>query len=338
MTGIATNPGPQKWRSIAAPDAVDPGSRSPVATLTLNPGVDVSFEVSELLPGEKVHAHRARYDPGGNGINVSRALHRLGYASETCCLVAGESGQFLRRLMTEEVESPHFIEVDGETRVNCTVVEPSPWVQYEVSGIGPKVDNDELSAIADLFLKRADQGIGVLTGSLPPGVPTDFYAGLADRLRHKEGRAVIDASPELLRASLPARPFLIKPNRLELEGLVQRSLPDPPALIRAGRSLLDGGIECICVSLGADGALLLTDGTVYRGTIEPVRVCSTVGAGDSLLAGLVAGLSGGAGPAEALRLGLACGTGTSVQPGTQLFDPETLDQYLSMAKVRQYQV
>ena len=305
-----------------------------MATLTVNPGVDVSFEVTELLAGEKVHARRTRYDPGGNGINVSRALHRLGRTSETCCLVAGESGQFLRRLMNAEVESSHFIEVDGETRVNCTVVEPSPWVQYEVSGIGPEVDTDELAAITDLFLKRTGQGIGVLTGSLPPGVPTDFYARIADRLRLQGARAVVDASPDLLRASLPARPFLIKPNRLELEGLVRRPLTDMKELVQVGQSLLDAGIGNVCISLAADGALLLTDSAVYQGTIEPVEVCSTVGAGDSLLAGLVAALSAGADPADALRLGLACGTGTSVQPGTQLFDPQSLDDYLGMVSVR----
>ncbi len=311
-----------------------PAPDFPVATLTVNPGIDVSFEVAELLAGEKVHARRTRYDPGGNGINVSRALHRLGRATETCCLVAGESGQFLRRLMSAEVESPHFIEVDGETRVNCTVVEPSPWVQYEVSGIGPEVDDDELAAIADLFLKRTVKGIGVLTGSLPPGVPVDFYARIAGRLREQGARAVVDATPELLRAALAARPFLIKPNRLELEGLVGRRLADVNDLVQAGRSLLETGVDTVCISLAADGALLMTGTAVYQGTIEPVEVCSTVGAGDSLLAGLVAALSAGADPAEALRLGLACGTGTSIQPGTQLFDVRSLDDCLGMVSVR----
>ena len=198
-----------------------------IAILALNPSLDVSYEVPQLIPDQKARATHTRYDPGGNDINVGRTLKSLGVRAECFCLVAGEIGLFLQRALEQQLDSLRCVDVPGETRVNCTLIQAQPRVQYEVTAQGPRVPAAALEAVATGFLRAAAQGFGVLTGSLPPGVPDDAYARLARRLLDNGARPVVDAQPAILKAAVASRPFLIKPNRYELETLCGSRLPSP---------------------------------------------------------------------------------------------------------------
>ena len=299
-------------------------SQTPIVTLTLNPCVDVSYDVPQLLADQKAHALAARLDPGGNGVNVARALSRLQAPAWACATVAGEIGMLFERLLRGQVDHPHLVRLDGETRINATLLQQQPRAQFEVSAPGPHIDNATQQRIASEVLALAGSGYAVLTGSAAPGVPTDYYAGLVGALRAQGARAVVDAAGEALVHAVAARPFLIKPNRYELEQLVGRALPAQDDVIAAAQALHARGVEWVCTSLGPQGAVLVGQGGVYVGTSPKVEVVSTVGAGDSLVGGVVAALSRAASPADALRLGLACGAGTATQPGTELFDPAQL--------------
>jgi 6-phosphofructokinase 2 len=292
---------------------------TPVATLTLNPTIDVSYMVPRLIADQKVHASQARYDPGGNGINVSRALHELGCGVDSCFIVAGEIGALLQRLLADGAGSLHPVWVDGETRINCTLLQQDPKSQYEVDGVGPRVTEQALDEISETLLHLSDGGWGILTGSIPPGVHRSVYADLTRRLRQRSARAVVDAQSSLLNAALAEHPFLIKPNRYELQMLTGRPLRTVDDLVAEAQALHQEGIEHVCVSLGADGALLATADGTYRACPPDVEVVSTVGAGDSMVAGLVCGLMEGRDPADVLQLGVACGTATATRPGTQIF-------------------
>ncbi len=292
--------------------------RPAIAILTLNPSLDVSYEVPQLIPDQKARATHTRYDPGGNGINVGRTLKALAVRAETFCVVAGEIGLFLQRAGQRELDSFRCVDIPGETRVNCTLIQAQPRVQYEVTAQGPTVPAAALEAVQSAFLRAAEQGFGVLTGSLPPGVPIDAYASLALRLQDNGARAVVDAQPAILRAALAARPFLIKPNRYELETLCGSRLPTRDLVVRRAREIQRAGVAWVCVSLGAEGAVLVGDREAYYAAAPPITVRSTVGAGDAMLAGLVAGFARGQDPAAALRLGVACGSGTAEKAGTLL--------------------
>lgn len=290
----------------------------PVAVLTLNPSLDVSYEVSRLIPDQKAHASYIRYDPGGNGINLGQVLTTLGVRAETFCLVAGEIGLFLQRILEQELDAPHCIHIPGETRVNCTVIQAKPRIQYEVTADGPLVSSGALEVVEASLLHAAGDGYGVLTGSLPRGVPTTTYAALVRRLRAQGARAVVDARPEILREAVAARPFLIKPNRFEFEALCGRTLSSREDVIQQAREVQRAGVDWVCVSLGAEGAVLAGPHETYDAVPPPVTVRSTVGAGDSMLAGLVSGFARRAAPSETLRGAVACGSGTAEKPGTML--------------------
>jgi len=298
-----------------------------IVTLTLNPAVDVTYEIEHLIPDRKVHASATRFDAGGNGINVGRGLKRLGVAASNFCVLAGETGQFLQRLLHKHVDDPVYEWVAEETRINSTIIEQESGRQFEVSGIGPTVSKERLDGLMQKFVSRVDDGFGVVTGSVPPGVARDIYAHLIGRIQARGGKAVLDAQGELLRRGIEAGPFLVKPNRYELEQLAGRSLEDLVAVVAVARQeILRKGVEYVCVSLGADGALLLNSETALRAVPPKVEVRSTVGAGDSMVAGLLAGFASGKALEEVLRLAVACGAGTVQQPGTDLFSLAALPE------------
>ncbi|HEB77375.1 MAG TPA: 1-phosphofructokinase family hexose kinase [Methylothermaceae bacterium] len=301
-----------------------------IATLTLNPAVDVTHEIKRLIPDRKVHALATRYDPGGNGINVSRALKRLEVTARTFCVLAGETGQFLERLLSKHLDDPAYIHIPGETRINCTLLELEARSQYEVSGVGPYLDPSHLQELQSGFVQHVADGYGVVTGSVPPGVPDTIYADLVKAIRAHGGRPILDAHHELLRKGVRAGPFLVKPNRYEIEQLIGRKLEGITEVAQAVRQLLGQrrNIDYICVSLGEEGAILSSASKTWHAFPPKVEVRSTVGAGDTMVAGLVAGFVQGLEEPEILRLAVACSAGTVMQPGTELFDPADLPRLL----------
>jgi 6-phosphofructokinase 2 len=304
-----------------------------IITLTLNPCVDVSYDIPRLIEDQKVHANANRLDPGGNGINVARALKRLQTPAVACAVLGGEIGDLFTRLVAGQIDRLHAVRIADETRINVTLLQQQPRAQFEVSGIGPQLDAATLRQVTDAVLQRVGSGFAVLTGSRMPGVPTDYYAGLIDGLRAQGAQAVVDAQGEMLEQAIAAQPFLIKPNRFELEQLLQRRLPDTAAVVAAAQAVCARGVGWVCVSLGAEGAVLVSATEVYIGQAPAVPVVSTVGAGDSMVGALISSFALGHAPADALRLALACGSGTAAQPGTELFDSAALPELLAQTRV-----
>jgi len=310
----------------------------PIATLTLNPCLDVSYEFPALIPDQKVRADHNRYDPGGNGLNVGRALKRLSVHANNCTLLGGEIGLLVKRLVVDQLDDITPVQIEGETRINCTILEKSPHAQYELDGAGPEVNARELAAISERFLQAAAGGFGVLTGSLPPGVPDSIYGDLTKRLSELGGLAVVDTHGPALQYALDQHPFLIKPNRYELSRHVGHELPTLEDVVEAARSIQQAGVSYVCVSLGGDGAIMVGPEGGWHATSPQVAVRSTVGAGDSLVGGLVAAFARGKTPAEALRLGVSCGSGTAAQPGTRLFDPVILPALMNQVVITELSI
>ena len=305
-----------------------------IAVLTLNPAVDMTYEIERLIPDQKVHARATRYDPGGNGINVARALKRLQCAAHTFCVLAGETGNFLERLLRSQIDTLTFERVPGETRINGTAIERHTGAQYEISGVGPAIPHTVLERLLDSFVATADGGLGVLTGTLQPDLPEDLYATLTRRIRDQGGRPVVDAQGTQLRAAVAAKPYLIKPNHYELAQLAGRALDGVEEVAAEARRLQRSGIDLVCVSLGARGAILTDAANSLHATAPPVSVRSTVGAGDSMVAGLACALARGDAPEQALRLAVACGAGTVMRPGTELFDAAVLSGLMERVSIR----
>ncbi len=290
-----------------------------IAILTLNPAVDMTYEIGQLLPDHKVHASSTRFDPGGNGINVARGLRRLGVGAHSFCVLGGEIGALLERLLRRQIDTLTIERVEGETRINGTAIEHHPAAQYEIAGIGPDIPEHTLTRLLDAFITGGSQGYGVLTGSVQLH-DDHFYATQVAKIRASGGRAVVDAQGALLRNAVQARPFLIKPNRYELEQLTGEPVGGVDEAVRQARKLQQGGVENVCVSLGQEGAVFVNDEVCYHAIPPKAPVNSTVGAGDSMVAALIAGFSTGETAEETLRLAVACSAGAVIQPGTELFD------------------
>jgi len=299
-----------------------------VATLALNPSLDVSYTIPSLIANQKAHASKFRYDPGGNSINVAKGLQTLGIEVHVFAIIPGDIGNFVKQLLANHLDHWHAITVAGETRVNMTILTDKPSLQYEVDGIGPVIGPRPLKELTEEFVSHCRNGVGVLSGSIPPGVHRNIYAHLSKQLTDNSARAVVDAQSSLLQASLSAGPYLIKPNKYELETLFGITLPTLQDVVREAGILHKEGVANVCVSIDREGAVLVADGGTYYARPPEVPVISTVGSGDSMVAGLLAGLMKGASAGEALRLGVACGTATATKPGTQMFSYADVEKLL----------
>ncbi|GAA2377176.1 1-phosphofructokinase [Dactylosporangium salmoneum] len=292
-----------------------------IVTVTLNPSLDRAMEVGRLARGEVIRAREARLDPGGKGVNVSRALLANGVPSVAVLPCGGDEGGQLVRLLEAEGVEVLAVPIGGRTRSNLTLAEPDGTVT-KVNEPGPRLVRAEFDAVTDVVLARAGSADWVvLCGSVPPGLGSDAYAQLCRRLRAAGLRVAVDTSGPALREAAAAGATLLKPNRDELAEVVGRPLPDVGAVVAAARELRAWGAGTVVASLGADGAVLVDDDGVVTGTCPVTRPRSTVGAGDALLAGF---LAAGARGAAALAEGLAWGAAAVSLPGSRMPGPADL--------------
>lgn len=293
---------------------------TPVSVLALNPAVDISYEIPQLIADQKVRASSTRYHPGGNGINVARALIELDVPIHCCSAIGGESGDLLLRLLGDTLGKNHsYFRVPGETRLNATLLQMRPPSQYEVDSVGPEIPPPVLEEIIGCFTSSCGNGTAVLTGFVPPGVPHDIYRRLAELIKSQGGKAVIDAHGPVLEEALRAEPHLLRLNRYVLEIMTNRRLESTHAVAEEARNIQRRGIGIVCISLGADGAILVNDQTSIYCAAPRLHIRSTVGSGDALVAGLVASMRNHATMQSMLSFGVACGSATATRPGTELF-------------------
>ncbi|WP_310469168.1 1-phosphofructokinase family hexose kinase [Sphingomonas sp.] len=289
-----------------------------IATLTLNPSIDNACEADAVRHTQKTRTFNERMDPGGGGINVARVLGRVGADVNALYLAGGFTGRLLDELLERERVARTRLAIADDTRLSVAVYERSTGVEYRFVPEGPEVADAEWRACLEHVAATACDYL-VASGSLPRGVPDDFYVQLAQRLP-RTTRLVLDTSGEALREALAhGGLFMIKPSRGEFEELVGRPLPDTGAIIAAAADIVArGGSELVAVTLGRDGAVLATPAGAAFVPALAVDTRSAVGAGDSFLAAMVYGLAAGVAADDALRLGIAAGAAAALTPGTDL--------------------
>jgi 6-phosphofructokinase 2 len=309
--------------------------QAPIVTLTMNPALDVSTEVDRVLPERKLRCGPRDVHAGGGGVNVTRAIHNLGGSSIAVFPLGGPDGEAYRTLARKSGVAGQVITIAGNTRENFTVTETSTGEQFRFVLPGPSMREPEwracLSVVAD-HLPRG--GFLIASGSLPPGLPLDFYARLARVAAEQDVRVVVDASGPPLAAALAEGVFLIKPSRDELAGLLglDRELTAEELLDAARAIVRDAHAEVVALTLGSGGGLLISKSGVLRLPTPHVTVVSTVGAGDAFLAGLVLRLAEGVPIDLAFRTAIAAGAATAMMPATELCradDVARLEQQLA---------
>lgn len=301
-----------------------------LATLTLNPALDLSTRTERVAPVHKLRCSPALRFAGGGGINVARVLHRLGADVQAWALAGGAAGAQLGDLLQADGVPTVLLPVAGATRENFSVVESLTGQEFRFVLPGPTLQAAEwqgcLAAMAALH--PAPRWL-VASGSLPPGVPDDFYAQLAHSLAPRGVHLAIDTSGPPLQAALAAGPVaLVKPSLRELRELVQQPLELPGQWCAAAQALVHrGAAHTVAVSLGEQGALLATRDGVWQAPAVNVPANSgTTGAGDCFMAALVWALDRGDAPPEALRWGVAAGAAALLHPGTTLAQAQDIER------------
>ena len=316
-----------------------------IITLTINPAIDVSTAVERVAPVHKLRCTLARRDPGGGGINVARVLKRLGADVVAVYPTGGVLGTLLRQLVADEGIPCLTIGIAEETREDITVLDRSIDQQYRFILPGPRLSELEwracLDAVTSLHQRDASAPVDrrarfvVASGSLPPGVPEDFYGRIARASRLAGAKIVVDASGAALKCALEAGVYLVKPSLRELKELTGEPLECQSDWVVACRSLIDDGrAEMVALTLGDEGALLVSRDHTVRARALPLKPVSVVGAGDSFLGGLIWSLTSGHAIENTLRYGVAAGSASLLMPGTELCRREEIEQLTNDVKVQ----
>jgi len=305
--------------------------RARIVTLTLNPAIDMSSEAEVVRHTHKVRTFNEVMEPGGGGINVARVLKRLGSDVSAMFLGGGVTGKVLEELLGRAAIPHSMIPIADDTRLSHTVLERSTGDEYRFVPEGPEVSGgEEKSAFQSASAQSCDYFVA--SGSLPRGIPDDFYVRLCKAVADRGERFVLDTSGAALKASLEAGGlFLVKPSRGELESYAGRTLSIDELLREAEHLVSRGAAENVAITLGRDGAILATREGAELHSAIPVDACSAVGAGDSFLAGMVYGFSLGRRPQDALCVGLAAGAAAVLSCGSELCKPEDLKRLVGEA-------
>ena len=298
-----------------------------ILTLTVNPALDIYTTVDHIESSEKLRCEAPTKDPGGGGVNVSRVIKRLGGNSKAIYTKGGFTGSIFKQLLEEEAIDQDPVEVQNDLRQNFAVTETSTGDLFRFGLPGAELQESEYGEILEKINQYKEADFLVASGSLPPGAPSDFYARVARKAKANDIRVILDTSGKAFKAVLEEGAFLIKPNMKELQDLTGRKVESEEEQKRLLLDVLrDYNIEVIVASLGAKGAFLATEGTVRHYPAPSVEHISSIGAGDSMVAGISYSLSQGSSLEEAVLMGLACGSATIKSPGTELLRKEDVDQ------------
>jgi 6-phosphofructokinase 2 len=283
-----------------------------IVTLTLNPALDVATSVDRVVSGAKLRCAEPRYDPGGGGINVARAIHELGGDALAVYASGGSAGRRLERMLDEQGIARQPVEIAGDTRESLAVTDRGDGEQYRFLLPGPRLAEREWQACAEAALERLDDGGWlVLSGSMPPGVPDDLFARLTERARGR-ARVVLDTSGGALRAALADGTDVVNPNWREFAEVSGREGEEE----YAARLVDEGRATAVVVTLGARGARLTTTAGQVLFAAPRVDTVSSVGGGDCFTAALTLALSRGESYLDATRLGVAAAAAAMLTPGT----------------------
>ena len=291
-----------------------------IVTININPAIDKSSSVEHVVAERKLYCKAPRFEPGGGGINVCRAIKKLGGESILLYPAGGLTGARLQELLDQEGLNHRPFPIEGLIRESLVILEESTGQQYRFGMPGPEFQKQEWQQFLDEVssIEPAPDYL-VASGSLPPGVPADFYARVARRGKERGTKVIIDVSGEALKEALKEGVYLIKPNVGEFRDLVGEDIKEKSEIMAKARKMVKSGqCEVLVISLGAAGALMVSEEFSEHILPPTVPIVSKVGAGDSMVAGIVLSLARGKSLRDSILFGVATGTAAVMTPGTEL--------------------
>ncbi len=306
-----------------------------IFTLTPNPSVDRSLTVTEIRFNNVLRSQNLRLDWGGKGFNVSRSLHQLGVESVAMGWVGGGTGKMLADGLQRLGIQTDFVWVDQDTRTNTMIIEEEGEWHIKVNEPGPHISPDDIEQLylkVEGYAKKGD--LWVLSGSLPPDVPEDFYAKLIGLFHQRGARVYLDASGKALQLGCQARPYLVKPNVLEASQVAGFSIDNQEDAKRAALHFLRLGIEYFALTMGESGLLLASAREMVYATPPKLHVKNATGSGDTLMAGMIYAQMHNMDLVEVARWGVAAGSASVETEGVSEFEIERVEDLLSEVDAR----
>lgn len=309
---------------------------SSIITITFNPAIDKTTSVDSLVPEKKMKCSDPVFNPGGGGINVARAIKKLGGEAKAIYLAGGYPGKFLNQLMIKESVNSESVEIESHTRENLIVLDKKNNQQYRFGMPGPNIIAREWKHLLEILEGQKDTAYIIASGSIPKGVPDDILARISIIAKNKKAKYIVDSSGIALKNALNEGVYLLKPNLGELSSMVGDEWMDENRVEEVAREIINKGkCEVLVISMGEKGARLVTRDVSKQIIPPPVQRKSTVGAGDSMVGGIVLSLSKGKTIIQAVQYGVACGTAATMNPGSELCrleDAEMLYEKITMEK------
>jgi 1-phosphofructokinase family hexose kinase len=308
-----------------------------IYTLTLNPAVDRELTVPEVQFDAVLRAEESRVDLGGKGFNVSRLLKSMGADSTAVGFLGGRAGELLQEGLQAMGIGVDFVWVPGETRTNVSIVTPGHEHYIKVNEKGPRIEPEKQQELLDKVDALAKPGDWwVMAGSLPPGVPDDFYARILNLLREHDAQGILDTSGESLGLGCTAKPYLVKPNAEEVSALTGLPVNTTDEIALAAEAVRGLGAQNVIVSMGKAGALLQTALGTWLVFSPRVAEKNPIGAGDSLVGGVVWALTRGSSLEDALSWGVASGAATASLNGTEVGSYRLVEQLLPQVRCERF--
>jgi 1-phosphofructokinase len=306
-----------------------------ILSITLNPCVDRTLFVDGLKPNDANRVLRCETDAGGKGINAARIITELGVPVVATGFLGGRTGIYVESVLEDENVDSEFVRVSAETRLNILVEDGTGSPPTTFNQPGSPVSENDLQNLNSIIERRIE-GCKFATagGSLPPNIATDVYARFVEVARKQNVKMSVDADGESLKEALKARPFLVKPNADETERLLGEPVETLRGAVRAGERILGLGAEVAIVSMGKEGAALVTDGVSLIAEPPSIDAKSSIGAGDSMVGGFLAGLYQDMSIQDAFRLGAAAGAATAATDGSEIGRREIIDRLLPRVIIR----
>jgi 1-phosphofructokinase len=300
-----------------------------IYTLTLNPSVDYIVEAGEIHLGSLNRSSNETKLPGGKGINVSRVLRSLGVESKATGFIGGFTGRYVEEFLNSENVQTSFINVEGDTRINIKLKAGS---ETEINARGPKISAKAINSLKEQIKQLGKGDYLILAGSIPSSMPDSIYEEIVQICKDTGAEVIVDAEGDLLKKILGHRPFLIKPNHHELGQFFNKEITEAHEAIFYGKKLVEAGAKNVIVSLAEKGAVYINENGAYKADVPHGEVKSSVGAGDSMVAGFLAQYLKTGDCKEAFRYSVASGSATAFSIG--LCTPEKVEKLLQEVKIQ----
>lgn len=304
-----------------------------ILTITLNPAIDSRYHIKDFQIDKVIRCTEYEKTAGGKGLNVSRILKSLRKDVLATGFIGGKIGEYFLELLEKDEIKENFIRISEETRT-CLALLGDDGTQTEILEIGPTINQIEIEKFIEIYEKQLQKvELVCVSGSLPQGINTDFYKCLSQKAKKSQIPFIMDTSGEAFREGIKGKPYLIKPNKEELENYCGKTLDTEIEIIKVIKELLDKGIKYVAVSLGKEGAILASKKQILKATPPNIKALNPVGSGDSMIGGFAKAIADKKTDIEILKYGIACGTANAMEAKTGQIELSNVESILKKIKI-----